>query len=63
MLEFAAALRRLWPHGDIKVPGMVEGLIAVSPIVFPKNGLSSDLAICHAMAQFSEGCGCGSEMQ
>lgn len=62
MPKFAAALRKLWPHGDAKIPGLVEGMIASAAIVFPKYGLSSDLAICHAMAQFSEECGCGSEM-
>ena len=62
MPKFAAALKSLWPHGDAKVPGLIEGMIASAPAVFPKYGLTSDLTICHAMAQFSEECGCGSEM-
>lgn len=63
MPKFAAALTKLWPHGDAHIPGLIAGMIAAAPTVFPKYGLSSDLTICHAMAQFSEECGCGSEMQ
>jgi putative chitinase len=63
MPKFAAALMRLWPHGDNTVKGLRAGLIASAPIVFPKYGLTSDLTICHAMAQFSEETGCGIEMQ
>lgn len=61
--SFGAALTRLWPHGDAKIPGLVAGMIAAAPVVFPKYAITSDLVICHAMAQFSEECGCGSEMQ
>jgi putative chitinase len=54
---------RLWPHGDAKAPGLLEGIIASAPAVFAKYGATSNLVICHAMAQFSEECGCGSELQ
>lgn len=60
---FADALKKLWPHGDARVPGLVAGIIAAAPTVFPKYGLISKLAIAHAMAQFSEECGAGTEMQ
>ena len=63
MPEFAGALRKLWPHGDAKVPGLIEGIIAAAPVVFPKYGLTSGIVVAHAMAEFSEESGCGLEMQ
>jgi putative chitinase len=55
-------LRTLWRHGNDKVPGLVEGIAAAAPAVFPKFNLDSDLLIAHAMAQFSHECGAGTEM-
>jgi len=55
-------LRQLWPHGDLKVPGLVEGIAAQAPGVFPRYGLATDLTIAHAMAQFSQECGAGTAM-
>jgi putative chitinase len=55
-------LQNLWPHGDQHLPGLLEALAAVAPDIFPKYGLNSDLAIAHAMAQFSQECGGGLEM-
>ena len=55
-------LRRLWPNGNSKVPGLIEGIAAAAPTVFPKYGLDSDLVVAHAMAQFSHECGAGLEM-
>ncbi len=52
-------LQSLWPHGDQHVPGLLEGIAAGAPTVFPKYGLNSDLVIAHAMAQFSLECGAG----
>ena len=48
-----ATLRSLWPHGDSVVPGLIAG-IAASVAAFPKYGLTTDLTVAHAMAQFSE---------
>lgn len=61
-MEFVDALKQLWPHGDQHVPGLLEGTIATAPTVFQKYGLTSNLVIAHAMAQFSEECGAGLEM-
>lgn len=61
--KFEAALKRLWPHGDATVKGLVEGMIASAPAAFPKWGVSSDLAVAHIMGEFSEECGSGTEMQ
>jgi putative chitinase len=60
---FSAAFKKLWPNADKYIPGLTDGIIASAPIVFPKYGLTSDLTICHAMAQFSEETDCGREMQ
>lgn len=56
-------LRQLWPHGDTRVPGLIEGIVASAPTVFPKYGLHSPLVVAHAMAQFSHECGAGTEME
>src|SRR5215470_3616172 len=55
-------MRAMWPHGNNRVPGLVEGLAAAAPAVFAKYGLNSDLVIAHAMAQFSHECGAGHDM-
>jgi putative chitinase len=55
-------LTKLWPHGDSKIPGLIEGIASSAPTVFPKYGLNSDLVIAHAMAQFSHECGAGTEV-
>src|SRR5436305_686297 len=58
----SAILHQMWPHGDAKIPGLIEGIANAAPTVFPKYGLNSDLVIAHAMAQFSHECGAGLEM-
>src|SRR5437762_1162567 len=57
-----AIMHTMWPNGNEKVPGLVEGIAAAAPTVFPKHGLTSDLVIAHAMAQFSHECGAGHEV-
>lgn len=56
-------MQALWPRGDAKVPGLMSGIVAAGPAVFPKYGLASDLTVAHAMAQFSHECGAGSAME
>src|SRR5450755_5033695 len=56
------SMHAMWPNGNNSVPGLVEGIVAAAPAVFPKYGLNSDLVIAHAMAQFSHECGAGTEM-
>lgn len=56
-------MQNLWPKGNSKIPGLIEGIAAAAPIVFPKYGLVNDLIIAHFMAQASEECGNGTEMQ
>jgi putative chitinase len=55
-------LRELWPHGDAKIPGLIAGIAAAAPTVFAKYGLTSDLLIAHAMAQFSHECNAGNDV-
>jgi putative chitinase len=55
-------MNALWPHGDAKVPGLVEGIVSAAPAVFAKYSVNDDLVIAHAMAQFSHECGAGTEM-
>ena len=55
-------MQRLWPNGDAKIPGLVEGMVASASTVFPKYGAASVMVIAHAMAQFSHECGAGEEM-
>jgi len=56
-------MKAMWPNGNAKVPGLIEGMVAAAPVVFPKYGLNSSLAIAHAMAQFSHECGAGAHME
>src|SRR5215471_9523110 len=56
-------MHTMWPHGDNRVGGLIEGIVAAAPAIFAKYGLNSDLLIAHAMAQFSHECGAGNEMQ
>ena len=55
-------MHNMWPNGDAKVHGLIDGITAAAPTVFPKYGLDNDLVIAHAMAQFSHECGAGSAM-
>jgi putative chitinase len=47
-------LRRLWPHVDEAKPGLIAAVVAAAPAVFAKYGLTTDVAVAQAMAQFSE---------
>ena len=55
-------LQQLWPNGNNRVAGLMEGIATAAPDVFPRYGLTDDLTIAHAMAQFSVECGGGSAM-
>jgi putative chitinase len=58
-----AVLARLWPLGDSKIPGLRAAIAASGPRVFTAYGLTSDLLVAHAMAQFSHECGAGAEVE
>ncbi len=57
--DFGAALIRLWPKGNDKIPGLVAGIIKTAPAVFQKYGIDSPKLIAHVMAQISHECGAG----
>jgi putative chitinase len=59
---FEAALKRLWPNGDQKVPGLRAGIIATALAVFDKYGISNTLLVAHVMAQISHECGAGHDV-
>jgi putative chitinase len=59
---FKAALYRLWPNGDQKVPGLRAGSSPAPPAVFAKYGINSPLLISHVMAQISHECGAGHDV-
>lgn len=59
---FGAALARLWPHGDQKVPGLRAGIIAAAPQVFARYGIATPLLAAHVMAQISHECGAGHDV-
>ena len=56
-------LQQMWPHGDAKIPGLIDGIANAAATVFPAYGLTTDLLIAHAMAQFSHECGAGTEVE
>ena len=58
-----AVLNALWPQGDRKISGLRAALVAAAPGVFAKYGLTRDLLVAHAMAQFSHECGAGTEIE
>src|ERR1035437_8898027 len=49
-----ALLQRMWPRGDSCVPGLLEGIAATAPIVLPKYGVTSPMAIAVMIGQFTE---------
>jgi len=62
MTDFDTALRRLWPNGDEKIPGLRAGMAASAPAAFARYGITSPLLIAHVMAQISHECGAGHEV-
>jgi putative chitinase len=60
--DFATILRRLWPNGDQKIPGLRAGMIATAAAVFAKYGINSPLLVAHVMAQISHECGAGHDV-
>lgn len=61
-MDFASAIRRLWPNGNQKVPGLVDGIIETAPAVFAKYKITSSLVLAHVMAQISHECGAGRDV-
>lgn len=62
-IDLLPHLQKLWPNGNQHIPGLIEGIAATSPAVFDKYKIETPLTIAIMMAQFSEECGAGLEMQ
>lgn len=54
-------MRRMWPHGDSKIPGLIAGIVATAPAQVAKYGVST-MALANAMGEFTEECGGGIEV-
>jgi putative chitinase len=57
-----ALLRRMWPNGDQKIPGLVAGIAKSSEAVLRKWGITTPLQLAHIMAQLSHECGAGRDV-
>lgn len=57
-----ACLRRLWPRGDSRVPGLIAGIARSSSDVFARYGIATADLAAHAMAQISHECGAGRDV-
>jgi putative chitinase len=55
-------MNRMWPHGDVKIPGLRAGIAASSARVFAKYGIASVLDVTHIMTQMSHECGAGHDV-
>lgn len=55
-------LRRLWPQGDKRVPGLIDGIAHTSADVFGHYGISTPQLVAHVMAQISHECGAGRDI-
>jgi putative chitinase len=60
--DFGAVLKRLWPHGDQKIPGLVMAIGAAAGEVFARYGIDRPLLVAHVMAQISHECGAGRDV-
>jgi putative chitinase len=55
-------LQRMWPRGDSKIPGLLEGIAATAPAVLAKYGVNDAMALAVMMGEFTEECGGGTEV-
>jgi putative chitinase len=55
-------MRKMWPHGDSKIPGLLAGIARTSAEVFLKYGINNDTILAQFFAQVSHECGAGLEM-
>jgi putative chitinase len=55
-------LRRLWPQGDSRVPGLLSGMVQSSEAVFARSGITTPLFASRVVAQISHECGAGRDV-
>jgi putative chitinase len=63
MSSFSTALVALWPHGNLRIPNLREAIITQSDSLFKKYELADTNLIAHFMAQVSEECNAGIEVE
>lgn len=61
--KFGPALRKLWPHADMHIPGLTVSLIEQAPALFSKSGIGTEMEIANMMGEFTEECGGGFEVE
>lgn len=61
--RFADSFHKLWPHSDVTVKGLGDGIIKSAPTVFAKYGIVSDNVVALIFGQFSAETGCGRDME
>lgn len=52
----------LWPHGDLRVPGLRQGIIDTCDQWLTHYGCGEPLVVAHFFSQISHECGAGVEM-
>lgn len=60
--RFSAALTRLWPHGDSRIPGLRAAMVEQAPALFTKYDFTA-LAWADMMGEFTEESGGGLEVE
>jgi putative chitinase len=60
--SFGETLLRLWPSGDVKIPGLRTGMIETAGTTFQRYGITTPLLVAHVMAQISHECGAGHDV-
>jgi putative chitinase len=55
-------MKKAWPAGDKKIPGLRQGIADKSEEVFAKYGIDTPMALAHFMAQLSHECGEGRDV-
>lgn len=62
IVHFEMALRKLWPHADLHIPGLTKGILDAAPALFDRFKI--DAMICANMfGEFTEECGGGTEVE
>lgn len=60
--KFAPALTKLWPQGDIRIPGLRGAMVAQAPVLLPKYGINDLMSLANMMGEYTEECGGGFEV-
>jgi putative chitinase len=61
--QFGPALRKLWPHADMHIPGLTAAMVDQAPALFEKSGITTEMEVANMMGEFTEECGGGFEVE